>query len=567
MSPQLGGSALGQGQEIEKTAQLEEMNRRLRWLLDLAQRITIGLSAEDCLEQFCAAMAAELESEPPRFWRGEQTLEPADAGVRQAANEAREQGGVVAAVTRGASGESASLLLVPIPVPRAAADLIVFRRAEAFTASEQTITSLAVSFLEAALRSQGAMQELRESQAQLHQSERMKSIGQLAGGVAHDFNNMLMVISAAAEVMSDTLSGPGSTLGGAEHPCMSHLRLIINTSHRAAELTRKLLTFSRKARLTMSVVDVHDVLGSVREFLVHAIDRRITVQLSLAGGACLVQADTTQLQNALLNICLNARDAMPEGGLLKISTERVELDAASSGIRYPELKPGPYVQLEVRDNGTGMDAATLERAFDPFFTTKEPGRGTGLGLSVVFGSIREHGGSVVLESAVGQGTCCTILLPLLDRASVASSALSPAKERSLSLRILLLDDEPGVCRTAAQLLRQLGHNVQALRDGEKALNHLRSHASGYDLLVLDVMMPHPTGIEVHRALLGDGIDLPTVFVSGYSEQHLLDGVAAGAGIVFLQKPFRQTDLADAILRCIESSRADALRRAALRAPS
>jgi CheY-like chemotaxis protein len=276
----------------------------------------------------------------------------------------------------------------------------------------------------------------------------------------------------------------------------------------------------------------------------------------------MVEADSTQLQNALLNICLNARDAMPGGGLLKISSQKVELDAIACESQFPNCKPGSYVRLEVRDTGTGMDAQTLEHAFDPFFTTKEPGRGTGLGLSVVFGAIREHGGAVLLDSRPGQGTCCTILLPLSERARPEEGALLPHARNNGSLRILLLDDEPGVCRTAAQLMRQLGHNVQALRSGEKALSHLRTHSSGYDLLVLDVMMPHPTGVEVHRALCDEGIVLPTVFVSGYTEQPLLDELADDGGIVFLQKPFRQAELARAISRCIEASQ-----RALAAAPS
>ncbi|HVZ34482.1 MAG TPA: ATP-binding protein, partial [Polyangiaceae bacterium] len=337
-----------------------------------------------------------------------------------------------------------------------------------------------------------------------------------------------------------------------EHPCAPHLELIINTSHRAAELTQKLLAFSRKARRATQNVDVHELLGAVRELLSHALDRRIALHLSLASGACIVEADSTRLQNALLNVCLNARDAMPEGGHLSIVTQRVDLDAAACA-QLPAGKPGRYVRIEVSDTGTGMDPETLEHAFDPFFTTKEPGRGTGLGLSLVAGAIRDHGGSVRLESHVGKGTSCVILLPLSDGRHAASS-VPPAQDRPDSgRRILLLDDEPAVCRTAAQLMRQLGHNVQALRNGEKALSHLRTHSNGYDLLVLDVMMPHPTGVEVYRSLLELGISLPTIFMSGYSEQPLLEGLLDVDGIVFLQKPFRQSDLAAAIARCTGAS--------------
>jgi signal transduction histidine kinase/CheY-like chemotaxis protein len=432
-------------------------------------------------------------------------------------------------------------LVVPILVFKPLPDLIVLSSEVALTEADQLHLSLCAGFLEAALRTHALSHELRESQAQLHQAERMNSIGQLAGGIAHDFNNMLMVVSAAAEVMSETLEE--------EHVCAPHVELIINTSHRAAELTQKLLAFSRKARRATQNVDVNEVLGSVRELLSHALDRRIALQLSLASGPCVVEADSTRLQNALLNVCLNARDAMPEGGRLQITTQRVDLDAVACAA-LPAGSPGRYVRIEVRDTGTGMDSQTLQHAFEPFFTTKEAGRGTGLGLSLVSGAIREHGGSVSLESEVGQGTCCVILLPIVDGRHAVSS-VPPAPERQNSgRRILLLDDEPAVCRTAAALMRQLGHNVQALRSGEKALSHLRTHSNGYDLLVLDVMMPQPTGVEVYRALRAAGIVLPTIFMSGYSEQPLLAGLVDLGGVVFLQKPFRQSELAAAIARCM-----------------
>ncbi len=523
--------------------QLDEMTHRLRSLSQLSQRVTVAASVDECIDQFCAALSSELGARAPQRLRAELGAEYGEE-FRLCIDEARRLGKVVAGSTGTAEAGLGFGLVVPVPVPKAVPEIIIFRRGIAFTEQDLTIAGLAISFLEAAIRSQLMMQDLRESQAQLHQSERMKSIGQLAGGVAHDFNNMLMVISAAAEVMSDTLL--------ADHPCSKHLNLIINTSHRAAELTQKLLAFSRKGRLAMKPLDAHEVLGAVREFLAHALDRRITLQLSLAAGTCMVEADSTQLQNALLNICLNARDAMPDGGLLRISTERVELDSEACAVQVPDGKPGSYARIEVQDTGTGMDEQTLKHAFDPFFTTKEPGRGTGLGLSVVFGSIREHRGAVRLDSRLGQGTSCVILLPLIERMRSETSFLAPPGSPNASLRVLLLDDEPGVCRTAAQLLRQLGHNVLALRNGAKALDHLRTHSSGYDLLVLDVMMPHPTGVEVHYALRQDGIELPTVFVSGYTEQHLLDRIGDGAGVVFLQKPFRQTDLAAAISRCLDS---------------
>jgi CheY-like chemotaxis protein len=314
-------------------------------------------------------------------------------------------------------------------------------------------------------------------------------------------------------------------------------------------------------------IDVHEVLGTVREFLAHGIDRRITLSLSLCEGPCVVDADATQLGNAILNVCLNARDAMPDGGLLKITTSRIELDAQACAGPFRGCEPGPFVRLEVKDTGTGMDEKTLAQAFDPFFTTKEPGRGTGLGLPVVLAAVREHKGGVLLESQLGSGTHCSIVLPLSELAYAESSSSGPDSRRMAALRVLLVDDEPGVCLTAAHLTRQLGHNVQALCSGEKALSHLRVHSSGYDLLVLDVMMPHPTGPEVHQALCDEGIDLPTIFVSGSTDLALAGSLDDASGAVLLAKPFRQAELALAIARCMEAwqSRTHVAVTAALRA--
>jgi signal transduction histidine kinase/CheY-like chemotaxis protein len=441
-------------------------------------------------------------------------------------------------------GEPSFALLVPVRAELPPFELLAFQRQAPFTELEKNVAALAAGQLESALRQRDLLDELRDSRAQLEQSERIKSVGQLASGVAHDFNNLLMVISAAAEVISDTLPS--------EHPCSSQLGLILDTSHRAAELTRKLLAFSRKGRPITKPTDVHEVLGSVREFLAHGIDRRITLQLSLCHEPCVLDADATQLESALLNVCLNARDAMPEGGRLTISTRRVELDAGACATRFRGCEPGPFVRIDIKDTGTGMDAATIERAFEPFFTTKEPGRGTGLGLPVVLATVRDHKGAVLLESEPGGGTTCSILLPLSEAALGAAHSNTPASRRTAALRILLVDDEPRVCLTAAHLMRQLGHNVQALCSGEKALSHLRVHSSGYDLLVFDLMMPHPTGLELHHTLTREGIDLPTLFVSGSTEREARHERIECPGVVFLPKPFRQVELAQAIAQAMEA---------------
>jgi signal transduction histidine kinase/CheY-like chemotaxis protein len=508
-------------------------------LLQLARRLELDIGVEAAFEQTRAALSEALAAHA-RSLRADAS-EAHEAGLRPLIEVARESGQACAGRAGNAAGDD---FVLALPVRREAppCELIVLARATAFSEIEQSLARLAASLLETALRQHAAQRELRDSRLQLEQSERIKSVGQLASGIAHDFNNLLMVISAAAEVMADTLTP--------EHRFAPQLELILDTSQRAAQLTKRLLAFSRKARPTMKPLNVHELLGTLQEFLVRSIDRRIELHLSPCIGACVIEADATQLGNAILNVCLNARDAMPEGGRLEIGTQRLELDAAACAERHPGCEPGPFVRVDIKDTGAGMDAETLQRAFEPFYTTKEPGRGTGLGLPLVLAAAREHKGSVQLQSQPGAGTLCSLFLPLSERHCDDVPASAPGLRRAAALRVLLVDDQPSVCRTAAQLMRQLGHNVQALCSGEKALSHLRTHSSGYDLLVLDVMMPHPTGLEVHRALARQGIELPTVFMSGSNNPALPGAGGEPAGVAFLQKPFRQAELEQAILRCM-----------------
>ena len=507
-------------------------------LLELGRFLESAESTDAAIEGVGLRLAEAFCSS----WQREAAeLGPADFAGRDPIERAQQTGEVSA---RADVRAGRATLAVPIRSVAAPFEVLVFQREVPFDEAEREAAELGAFLLASTLRRLAALGALRDSRTQLEQSERIKCVGQLASGVAHDFNNLLMVISAAAEVVSDAL--------GAGHPSAAQLGLILDTSHRAAQLTRKLLAFSRKNRPAMAATNINDVLDTVRELLVLGIDRRINLQLVRCAGPCLVLADASSLGNAILNLCLNARDAMPAGGALRLSTERVELDAVACATAYPSCLPGPHVRVEIQDSGTGMDEQTLERAFEPFFTTKEPGRGTGLGLPIALAAVREHKGGVFIRSQPGAGTTCTLLLPLLDASGPEATASAPSSRHLRSLRVLLVDDEPDVCLTAARLMRQLGHNVQALCSGEKALNHLRVHAGGYDVLVLDVMMPHPSGLELHRTLLRDGIALPTVFMSGSTGAEHDGAPPERGGVVFLAKPFRQTELADALARSLDS---------------
>ena len=507
-------------------------------LVELARKLDLADAADAAVEAAAHMLSENLGSSCQRS-RGE--AQPLVNPEGWLATERARHSGQVASYCGGARS---FVLLVPIRATNGPLELLLLQRDADFSALDRSTAELVATLLGAALRRLAALTAFHECRSQLEQSERVKCVGQLAAGAAHDFNNLLMVISAAAEVLSHEL--------GAEHPSSAHADLILQTSHRAAQLTRKLLALSRKVRPAMAPTNIHDVLEGVRELLVHGIERRITLQLSRCEGFCVVEADATQLGNAILNICLNARDAMPEGGLLQLTTERVQLDAAECVAMYPECQPGPHVQLEIRDTGSGMDEQTLARVFEPFFTTKEPGRGTGLGLPMALAVIREHRGAVRIRSSRGGGTTCTLLLPLVDPVWSRAPASTPRARRAPALQVLLVDDEPDVCSTSAQLVRKLGHNVIALCSGEKALSHLRVHASGYDLLILDVVMPGPTGLEIRHALARDGIELPTVFMSGSDSPKAQDGPDAVDGVVFIQKPFRQAELERAIECAVES---------------
>jgi PAS domain S-box-containing protein len=379
---------------------------------------------------------------------------------------------------------------------------------------------------------------------QLRQAQRMDAVGQLAGGIAHDFNNLLLVMMGNLDL---ALLSRGDTQN-----IDAPLRDVQQACQRARDLTRQLLAFSRRQPLQIRDTSINELVAGALTWMQRVLPEHIVIEFTRGPGLPVVNADAGQMEQVVMNLCLNARDAMPDGGLLKISSQRVELGAEDCQTRYAGCEPGAYVRLDIKDTGTGMDPQTLARAFEPFFTTKAPGRGTGLGLPVVLAAVREHKGAVVLESVPGAGTTCSLFLPLASSSIRALATGAPESRRSAALRVLLVDDEPDVCLTAAQLIRQLGHNVLALCSGEKALSHLKVHANGYDLLVLDVMMPNPRGPELYRALLAEGIDLPTLFMSGSADQPLLGALARRPGVAFLQKPFRQAELALAIAQCTEA---------------
>jgi signal transduction histidine kinase len=372
-------------------------------------------------------------------------------------------------------------------------------------------------------------QDLQETQAQLLQAQKMEAIGQLAGGVAHDFNNLLTVITGRSALTLSALP--------ADHPHRRNLELIETTAQRAAALTRQLLAFSRKQVLEAKVLDLNAVVTGLAPMLRRLIGEDLELTAVPAPDLGRVKADPSQLEQIIVNLVVNARDAMPQGGRLTIETGNVELDDAYTR-RHPGAIAGPFVMLAVSDTGHGMDAATLARIFEPFFTTKEPGKGTGLGLATVFGIVKQSGGNIWAYSEPGHGTTFKIYLPRVDDQTEPTepAAAVPVLARG-SETILLVEDDDDVRALARETLEGNGYAVISAASAAEALRVMGPRQQPIHLLVTDVVMPQMGGRGLADRLTPDHRDLRVLYISGYTDDAVVrHGVLAG-GTAFLQKPF------------------------------
>ncbi|MCK6488503.1 MAG: PAS domain S-box protein [Planctomycetes bacterium] len=365
--------------------------------------------------------------------------------------------------------------------------------------------------------------ERLQLEERLRHAEKMEAIGQLAGGVAHDFNNQLAGILGFAELIEQRVAEPA---------VRRHARCIITAAQRSADLTRELLAFARKGQYLRVAVDLHQVVAETVAILSRSIDRRIELRQRLLASTSLVTGDPSQLQNALLNLGLNARDAMESGGVLEFATTVVD-DPAGSGRR---------LRVEVSDTGCGMDADVLAHLFEPFFTTKPPGKGTGMGLAAMYGTVRNHGGTVAVRSAPGQGTTFTLLLPLAAGDAAPPAPVAAPAAHGGGRRILVVDDEPMLRELLAVTLRELGHAVELAEDGLQALARHRAAGGAFDLVILDLVMPGLDGRDTFHRLRQADPGIRVLLASGYSiagdARALLDAGAVG----FVQKPFQREEL-------------------------
>jgi PAS domain S-box-containing protein len=371
-------------------------------------------------------------------------------------------------------------------------------------------------------------------ETQLRQAQKMETIGRLAGGIAHDFNNLLAAIMGSVDL----------ALGRSPHPdVVKDLELIEETAGRAAELTRRLLTFSRQKAIEPEIIDLRTIISGIERMLQRILGGDVTLTTRLHGGAAQVLVDPGQLERVVLNLAMNARDAMPSGGILTIETAQVEIRGPSRPL--PDVPDGAFIALRVRDTGVGMSEELKARIFEPYFTTKDPGKGTGLGLSTAYGIVRQMEGHIWVESRPGAGSTFHVLLPTSAAASDTGPHRVPA--RLLTARgnetILLVEDDHAVRRTTASLLRMLGYTVLEALTRKQAVDTARATAE-LALLISDVVMPETDGMELAAAVRLARPSCRVLYISGYTEPTLLGGRSLDAPL--LAKPYTIDQLAHAV---------------------
>ena len=432
----------------------------------------------------------------------------------------------------------------------------VFNLHEGLPSSEHLTFLQAIgNILATAILRQVTEEGLLQSQIRLQSVQKMEAIGRLAGGIAHDFNNLVQAIGGYTEILLRQLQGDDPLRRSAEE--------IKKAGDRAAALTRQLLAFSRQQVLQPALIDVNRTVHHVEQLLLRLIGADVHLRTYLADDLWPVKADAAQLEQVLMNLAVNARDAMRDGGLLTIETANIEL--SRSGDAAFVVVAGPYVLLAVTDTGTGMNAETKARAFEPFFTTKPPGQGTGLGLSMVYGIVKQSGGYIWVDSELGAGTRVRIYLPRADdlplplelpeqAGTVSQAAPEPASDDAPAT-LLLVEDEDGVRELIHEWLSAHGFTVWAAEDGHRAME-VAEQIEQIDLLIADVVMPTMGGPALAKRLLQARPDVKVIFVSGYADEAIGDRRMLEDGASFLQKPFTLEELLVKVREVLADRRAN-----------
>jgi two-component system cell cycle sensor histidine kinase/response regulator CckA len=376
---------------------------------------------------------------------------------------------------------------------------------------------------------------LHASESHLRQAQKMEAVGRLAGGVAHDFNNVLSVILSYCSLISENLRP--------DEPLRDDIEEIAKAGRRAADLTRQLLLFSRQQGIETKVIDLNDVLANMGKMVRRIVGEDVEVKSTVASGVGRVRADPSSVEQVIMNLVVNARDAMPTGGTLTMETANVTLDREYAFPEHEGPKAGPYVMLAVTDTGTGMDQATQARIFEPFFTTKEVGKGTGLGLSTVFGIVQQSGGTVRVESEPGHGASFKVYLPRVDEKLDSERMAVAPKTLHGTETILLVEDDDQLRVVARGIIRRCGYEVFEARNGGEALLFCEQHGATIHLLLSDVVMPKMSGPELAKRLVKVHPEMRVLCMSGYTDDSVFRHGMVDARFPFLQKPFTPESLA------------------------
>ncbi len=385
--------------------------------------------------------------------------------------------------------------------------------------------------------------EQKQIEEQLRHAQKMETIGQLAAGVAHDFNNQLMVIMGYADLLCHNLQ---------DEENQECAEMIMRSSRHSAKLTRQILAFARKGKNICVPVDIHKIISETSSILAQTIDRIIAVKQTLHAYPSVIMGDPAQLQNALLNLGINARDAIPQGGEIIFATETTFLDERYCQKHVCNLSSGQYIRISVSDNGVGIDKKIHKRIFEPFFTTKKVGKGTGMGLAAVYGIVKNHFGDVEVESEEGHGATFKIYLPLIIEKQKENEADLPSNFIKGTACILLVDDEQMVRDTGVNMLHTLGYKVTVCEDGIEALDYYKKHWQEIDLAILDMIMPRMGGRKTFRAMKEINPNIKALLATGYNLKGEAQAIIDEGVQAFMQKPFGLGELSRTINSCLKT---------------
>ena len=390
------------------------------------------------------------------------------------------------------------------------------------------------------------LSDRNKAEEQLRHIEKMDAIGNLVGGIAHDFNNMIAGIMGCAQLSEPLLSKENKK-------AKKYNSMIIDTSVRAAELTEKLLSFSRKQPNISTNVNVHKILNDTLVIVKNTIDRRINIKINLLAETSIIRCDPSQLQNTFLNLIINASHAITNNGTIKISSTIVALDSQYCENSTFDITPGKHIQIEIHDSGSGINDRDLPNIFDPFFTTKDPEKGTGLGLSTVFGMIRQHKGAINVYSEINVGTNFQILLPLSEQQQISEKRTSPENIQG-SAKILVIDDESILRQTAEEFLIELGYEVLLAENGKVGVDIFKQERDTIDLILLDMIMPEMNGKDCFIEINKISPNTPIILISGfYKEEDLKELKLLGLNH-FIHKPYNLIDLGSLIKKILSEKK-------------